>query len=31
MGDIKELKQFRIWVGLGAAAVYIFLIATGNA
>jgi hypothetical protein len=31
MGDIKEFKRFRIWAALATAAIYIFLLATGNA
>jgi hypothetical protein len=31
MGDIKEFNRFRIWAGLAVAAIYIFLLATGNA
>jgi hypothetical protein len=30
MGDIKELQRFRILAAVGAAALYIFLVATGN-
>jgi len=31
MGDIKDFTRFRIWAALAAAAIYVFLIATGNA
>jgi len=31
MDDTKDLQQFRIWEALGIAAVYLFLVATGNA
>lgn len=31
MGDIEDFKRFRIWAGLAAVAIYIFLIAAGHA
>jgi len=31
MGDVKDFTRFRIWAGVAAAAIYVFLVATGNA
>jgi len=30
MGNIDDFKRFRIWAGLAALAIYLFLIATGK-
>lgn len=31
MDNSTEMKHFRIWMALGALAIYVFLLVTGNA